>query len=420
MSKLYKGRQPRSTIGRFLLDVIKPAPTLSSLGKRSRDDPEHDKASVNLDPGAPPAPAPSRAPEPRLTLEPRPARVALQHEDTSEDAIVITALDIAPFCCHADLLMMSRAQLLAVAASMNAKLPRTLQIDTSARPAAAIRHSIELLVGIRTQTAPNPDPELLVPAPRVQSAVRPGPAAHSHLHLGLGTPSTTPLRARGGSAAPSPNPRPSPGPVSPLASRTRPSASLGAPSLAVLREDPEEARPYKRRRQHAQNFRDLGPIGRAHARRVTPFLAHAQAQAESTPNRDGPRRMHTRSQSGRGAHAANTNTSADSIPRMQSTSTSTSKGRSKSRSRSSGRGVGMTSTPKRARAAVNSPGGATVGRRLRPLLAEVGNVTANTGTAGMAARAPSTWRDCQYGMDMSDMTFGLDGLTMPMADSGEQ
>ncbi|KAI0764745.1 hypothetical protein C8Q74DRAFT_1168590, partial [Fomes fomentarius] len=75
------------------------------------------------------------------------ACVALQNEDTTEDAIVITALDVIPFCCHADLVTMSRPQLLVVADTMNAKLPLAMQIDTHpARSDASIRHSIELLV----------------------------------------------------------------------------------------------------------------------------------------------------------------------------------------------------------------------------------------------------------------------------------
>ncbi|KAI0711754.1 hypothetical protein C8Q76DRAFT_570043, partial [Earliella scabrosa] len=75
------------------------------------------------------------------------ACVALQNEDTTEDAIVITALDVVPFCCHADLVTMPRTQLLVVAGTLNAKLPLAMQIDTSpARADASIRHSIELLV----------------------------------------------------------------------------------------------------------------------------------------------------------------------------------------------------------------------------------------------------------------------------------
>ncbi|KAI0635378.1 hypothetical protein C8Q77DRAFT_1039044, partial [Trametes polyzona] len=76
-----------------------------------------------------------------------PACVALQNEDMDEDAIVITALNTVPFCCHADLVTMNRLELLRVAATLNAKLPKAMQIDTGAsRSDAFIRNSIELLV----------------------------------------------------------------------------------------------------------------------------------------------------------------------------------------------------------------------------------------------------------------------------------
>jgi len=77
------------------------------------------------------------------------ARVALQEEDRELDAIVITTLPCFPFCCHEELLLMSRQQLLDVAKTFNSRLPLTAQIcifngiaDTS------IRHHIEMLVGI--------------------------------------------------------------------------------------------------------------------------------------------------------------------------------------------------------------------------------------------------------------------------------
>ncbi|KZT71197.1 hypothetical protein DAEQUDRAFT_666460, partial [Daedalea quercina L-15889] len=77
----------------------------------------------------------------------RPACVALQNEDREEDAVVITALTVVPFCCHSDLLTMDRAGLLRVAAALNEKLPRALQVDTGpTRPDAAIRGAIERLV----------------------------------------------------------------------------------------------------------------------------------------------------------------------------------------------------------------------------------------------------------------------------------
>ncbi|KAJ7074405.1 hypothetical protein C8F01DRAFT_970787 [Mycena amicta] len=55
--------------------------------------------------------------------------MALQNEDFAEDAVVITALSTLPFCCHEDLLTMSRAALITVAESLNEKLPPALRIS---------------------------------------------------------------------------------------------------------------------------------------------------------------------------------------------------------------------------------------------------------------------------------------------------
>jgi hypothetical protein len=86
---------------------------------------------------------------------PRAACVALQNEDTAEDAIVITALDTIPFCCHEDLLAMTRPQLINAALTLNNKLPAVLRIDIgSTRSDGFIRNSIEVLVGIRNGEAP--------------------------------------------------------------------------------------------------------------------------------------------------------------------------------------------------------------------------------------------------------------------------
>ncbi|KAK0199620.1 hypothetical protein DFS33DRAFT_1244453, partial [Desarmillaria ectypa] len=73
--------------------------------------------------------------------------IALQNEDTCEDAIVITTLDAAPFCCHEDLLTMSRSQLVHVATTLNARLPALLRIDVNLnRSDNYIRNSIEIIV----------------------------------------------------------------------------------------------------------------------------------------------------------------------------------------------------------------------------------------------------------------------------------
>lgn len=86
------------------------------------------------------------------TASPHRARVAIQQEDTSLDAIVVTTLPNYPFCSHEDLLRMSRAELITVARAMNARLPANSasQIPTDDRVLeAAVRSQIEALVGIR-------------------------------------------------------------------------------------------------------------------------------------------------------------------------------------------------------------------------------------------------------------------------------
>ena len=77
------------------------------------------------------------------------ARVALQQYDQPLDAVVITTLPSYPFCCHEDLLMMSRSQLVQAALLLNSRLPVCSQIELADDiPDAHIRHSIEKLVGI--------------------------------------------------------------------------------------------------------------------------------------------------------------------------------------------------------------------------------------------------------------------------------
>jgi hypothetical protein len=82
-------------------------------------------------------------------------KVALQNDDPDHpDAIIITTLDLEapPFCCHEDLLAMSRSQLLGVADVLNARLPSALAINTSdERPEGWIRNDIEWIVGIRSE-----------------------------------------------------------------------------------------------------------------------------------------------------------------------------------------------------------------------------------------------------------------------------
>ncbi|KAF8960803.1 hypothetical protein BDZ97DRAFT_1665277, partial [Flammula alnicola] len=75
------------------------------------------------------------------------ARLAIQQDDQPLDAIVVTTLPCYPFCCHEDLLMMTRHQLIEVAALFNAHLPCAMQIEVSETVTDAhIRHCIETLV----------------------------------------------------------------------------------------------------------------------------------------------------------------------------------------------------------------------------------------------------------------------------------
>ena len=87
-----KGKKTRSnSMRRFLRDVLKPTPALSILGKRERtEDPSshHKGASVGR----------TDASFPASTTAASAACIALQNEDPLEDAIVITALSVAPFC----------------------------------------------------------------------------------------------------------------------------------------------------------------------------------------------------------------------------------------------------------------------------------------------------------------------------------
>ena len=94
--------------------------------------------------------------------------IALQNEDQADDIVVITKLDTVPFCCHEGLLAMSRDQLIAVAQSLNAKLPAAMQIDVSiSHPDVFIRHSVEHIVGLRRSVPPAPK------AIKVQADVEP-------------------------------------------------------------------------------------------------------------------------------------------------------------------------------------------------------------------------------------------------------
>ncbi|KAL4251176.1 hypothetical protein ABKN59_004973 [Abortiporus biennis] len=224
---------------------VKP---MISLGKRSRDDGLEDDL-------------------PSTSLHQSSNCVALQNEDSLEDVVVITALDSVPFCCHADLLMMTREQLLNVANSLNEKLPSALHIDTSDTLSDVfIRNSIEFLVGIRqtVPAAPNPKRSMTPPQDSDTST-----STESILEY---------LRS----------------PVSPLASKSRADVSrtsLCTPKLAVLHEVDEENIPpsqvqglekrLKKRRRITLNYNDFSDspascrnyaIGRSQSQRVSEMI----------------------------------------------------------------------------------------------------------------------------------------------------
>ncbi|KAI0644020.1 hypothetical protein C8Q79DRAFT_125576 [Trametes meyenii] len=359
MTKLGKGK---ASALRFLLDVIRPTPT---LGKRPREDDSdhHDGGTTGLATYTHNAtPAPCR----------QPACIALQNEDADEDAIVITALNTVPFCCHADLITMTRPELLRVGSTLNAKLPLAMQIDISvSRTDAFIRNSIELLVGIR---------DAMPPAPK-----------HRRTRSVYETPEVVP-----------------PSPASPLAGRARSHAVLGTPALAILREESETSRgsvdrPQKRRRIVAPPptpTEDLRrPITRAQSHRVAPIIASASTESPTAVARvlrTRSQRLPERTPLYEGIHANVTVTRGRSA-----------RGRSGIMAKRAS--FAMTSTPKkRALASLNSPESATP--RYRPLLADVGNAVA------VAARGPRPVEIPVESADVEDVTFGLEGLTMPMVD----
>ncbi|KAL0581261.1 hypothetical protein V5O48_000744 [Marasmius crinis-equi] len=207
------------------------------------DDDEGEQSSSPMDPVVPTPPASSspsaeeqvqcsaaRSPHQHAT----PNRVALQNDDDEVDAVVITALDTIPFCCHEDLLAMSRAQLVATAHTLNAKLPTILHIDTG-NTDKFIRNSIEVLVGIRKA-------DMLSPP----SAPKADKSRHSRSFSGVGEmdgeeegDSEVQLEILLN--------------MSPLAKRGRRVSAYGSPcatpTLPRLIEEEEDAdRPFKRRR----------------------------------------------------------------------------------------------------------------------------------------------------------------------------
>ena len=366
MMEIKRMKTRSNSMRRFLRDVLKPTPALSTLGKRERTEDLGDhKRPRTYRPDAP-----LQASSPTTASAPT-ACIALQNEDPLEDAIVITALSVAPFCCHADLITMSRTQLLTVAAILNAKLPRALQIDVGPGCSdVAIRYAIELLVGLRENPLYHPHSQPAPSTSRFTMVYGPGTPLRAHSL----SPTSTSASTRH-AVGPSPSPR---RPASPLVRPSRHSISLGSPALPILHEDAREREegspptseakrgpPQKKRRTDA-------PITRALSHRIAPFLASAHLDGGSERDTDSP----TPSPRIRGSiPLARPHTIAHDYDRAE---TSPKKARGYSgarpvRAKSLKAYMHMTSTPKRyaygrAEAAVNSP---EVARRFMSLLADI-------------------------------------------------
>lgn len=134
------------------------------------------------------------SPHPHAAVTHGRACVALQNDDLTENAVVITALSTLPFCCHEDLLTMPRSALIGVAESLNAKLPAVLHISSNrACTDAAIRNEIEFVVGLRTEMEVPPAPR--AQRPRLEDGgYVPEVDANEEMDR---TPPTSPLARRG-------------------------------------------------------------------------------------------------------------------------------------------------------------------------------------------------------------------------------
>ncbi|KAF9653621.1 hypothetical protein BDM02DRAFT_3265342 [Thelephora ganbajun] len=113
------------------------------------------------------------------------ASIAIQNEDVMEDAIVVTSLEKIPFCCHADLILMDREQLLTAASVLNERLPAALHIDTD-RPDSYIRNSIEFIVGLKNgppdaPAKPATPSRKFVPSSPISPLARHSRSRNSHL-----------------------------------------------------------------------------------------------------------------------------------------------------------------------------------------------------------------------------------------------
>ncbi|PCH37155.1 hypothetical protein WOLCODRAFT_140744 [Wolfiporia cocos MD-104 SS10] len=351
------------TVRRFLHAVFS-RPPLSALSTQARS------RTTNASPQIPqPPPQTSRTAE-------KPACIALQNEDRDEDAIVITALNVIPFCCHADLLMMSRAELLAVATTLNAKLPQVMHIDVGpVRSDTYIRNAIELLVGLRHETPNTPLPVKSI------SMYAPGRMLQS--------------------------------PDSPLETRDRSAISAAEPVLKGLKESLDEEaeepeRPQKKRRYHSEEGpgeKTSTPVGVE--RRVT----RSQSQMHSTAAvQSKVRVLRARSQRIAEKKAMLGGYPDVTVNRGHSSARKTAGQRSQS--------AVLTSTPKRSRilvdADVNSIRGGR-GRASAPM-----SLATGTGSPSLlvmkSMRMARGKKGAEESIGAGEVTFGIDGLTVAHTD----
>lgn len=336
---------------RFLSHLLKPLPPV--LRKRTRR--EYDE---------------SLAPAMQDLPAARPACVALQNEDKEADAIVITALNVVPFCCHADLLAMDRLQLATVAWTLNQKLPRALQIDMRpCLPDFAIRDAIELLVGIRTGDTPEPP-----------NVIRAGPARER-------------LQS----------------PCSPLANKDKARANTLNAALVALQEVDEDASGdalYKRRR-----LEEYILFGRSLSPSPAPAVKHSQSDHNVfiSPRRRKPAQV--------------LRTQSQKLPRQgrrgPHPNVTTVRGRTGSRTvLSSGRPANAavaTSTPKK-RKLTHGENGNYLSVKQGPPGSKVASTTPKSGR-GVTKNLKRKLSELSMDETEDHVSFGIEGLTIPAAPS---
>ena len=214
---------------------------------------------------------------------------------------MVTSLEKIPFCCHADLLLMNREQLLTAASVLNERLPGALRIDMD-RPDSYIRNSIEFIVGLRNDPPDAPmkpatPSRNFIPSSPISPLAKRGRSQRSQLvasppPLGDVTeeeesegppvvtpqrPSNRPLKRRKlvqGSVSPTPSPaRPRPSTLQNLGS-TPTQRITRSQSTHVAR--PLQALPDRVLRSHSQKMNPKG---------FTVVTPHPSLASFYTPNR---------------------------------------------------------------------------------------------------------------------------------------